>query len=48
MSGVVHPQLTTFALVMSFLLGLFLSLAVGVVATRRVSKMSPAEALRTI
>ena len=48
MSGVVHPELTATALVTGFLLGLVLSFAVGLVATRRVSKMNPAEALRTI
>lgn len=46
--GVVRPTLTALAVVSSFFLGLLLSAIVGVVATRRVSKLSPAEALRTI
>ncbi len=48
MSGVVHPQLTAAAIATSFLLGLLLSFAVGVVSTRRVARMNPAQALRTI
>lgn len=47
-AGVVHPQLTAFAVVVSFLLGLVLSLVVGMMASRRAAKLSPAEALRTI
>jgi len=48
LAGLVHPQLTAAAVVVSFLLGLVLSLLVGVLASRRAGKLSPAEALRTI
>ncbi|MBN2538038.1 ABC transporter permease [candidate division WOR-3 bacterium] len=47
-AGLVHPQLTALAVVVSFLLGLVLSLAVGVMAARQAGRLSPAEALRTI
>lgn len=48
MSGLIYPQLTLGAVVGSFVLGMLLALIVGFVATRRASKLSPAEALRTI
>jgi putative ABC transport system permease protein len=48
LAGLVHPQLTAAAVVVSFLLGLVLSLMVGLLASHRAGKLSPAEALRTI
>lgn len=46
--GIIHPQLTAFAAMASFLLGLALAVLVGLLASRRAARLSPAAALRTI
>lgn len=48
MQGVIYPELTVAAVVISMVMGIGLSLLVGFFASRRAAKLSPAEALRTM